>query len=107
MNQAVTRNVRLTLAIAASLCLLSASAVADERPWENERWYTTYGGIDSTIDAFSTNQQWLQLETPTDDRHAVEYKNGLSFSLEDRFVFSIQSPFAGEWAPGFAFELRF
>ena len=98
---------RCVLAIAALLCLIAAPAIAGDRPWEQERWHTTYAGFDASGDDFLARQQWLELQRREDGRHEFGYDRGLSLNLEENFVFSIQSPFAGEWAPGFAFELRF
>jgi len=95
------------LAIGTSLCLLAAPAIAGDRPWAQERWDTTYTGFDASGDDSLAGQQWLEFQPRKDDRHGFEYDRGLSLNLEENFVFSIQSPFAGEWAPGVAFELRF
>jgi len=102
-----TRGTQFALAIAALLCLLAAPAVADDRPWEQERWDTIYAGFDSSEGDLFASQQWLEFQPRRGDQHGFEYDRGLSLNLEENFVFSIQSPFAGEWAPGFAFELRF
>jgi hypothetical protein len=107
MHQAMIRDVRLALAIVASLCLLAAPVFAGDRPWEQERWCTFDGGLDASAENSASDQRLLQTQFPTDDRHAGEYRRGLSLSLENHFIFSIQSPLAGEWAPGLAFELRF
>ena len=107
MHQAMIRSANLALTIAASLCLLTAPALADERPWEREHWDTVYAGsVPSEEEVFSA-QRWFEIRPRTNDQHESEYSQGLSLNLEDHFIFSIQSPLAGEWAPGLAFELRF
>jgi hypothetical protein len=107
MHQAMIRGVHLALAIAASLCLLAAPTLADDRPWEQERWSAIYAGSVSTEDHPFADQQWLEIQPRMDDRHASEYRRGLHLGLEENFVFSIQSPPVGEWAPGLAFEIHF
>jgi hypothetical protein len=107
MHQATIRSANLALTIAASLCLVGAPALADERPWEQERWDTVYAeSVPSEEEVFS-GQRWFEIRPQTDDQHEFEYSRGLSLNLEDNFIFSIQSPLAGEWAPGLAVELRF
>jgi len=108
MHQTMIRSANLALTIAASLCLLAApAALADERPWEQERWNTVYAGsVPSQEDTF-WDQRWFEIRPHTEDQHESEYSRGLSLDIEENFTFSIQSPLAGEWAPGLAFELRF
>jgi hypothetical protein len=107
MHQAMIRGARLALAISASLCLLAAPALADDRPWEQERWNAIYAGSVSSEEDHFSNQRWVEIRLRKDDRHESEYSRGLSLKFEENFIFSIQSPLAGEWAPGLAFELRF
>jgi hypothetical protein len=107
MHQTMIRGVRLALAITASLCLLAAPALADDRPWEQERWNTVYAGSVSSEEDLFADQRWVEIRPRTDDQHEFEYSRGLSLKLEENVLFSIQSPLAGEWAPGLAFELRF
>ena len=107
MHQAMIRGARLALAISASLCLLAAPAFADDRPWEQERWNSIYAGSVPSEEEIFSDQRWVEIRPRTNDQHEFEYSRGLSLSLEDNFIFSIQSPLAGEWAPGLAFELRF
>ena len=107
MHQTMIRSANLALAIAASLCLLAAPALADERPWEQERWDTVYAGSVPSEEEVFSGQRWFEIRPGTNHQHEFEYIRGLSLSLEDHFIFSIQSPPAGEWAPGLAFELRF
>jgi hypothetical protein len=107
MRQSAIRGRRWAIALTASLCLLAVPAVAGDRPWEQERWDTIDAGFDSGEDEPSTSQPWLELQPRKDEQHEFEYDDSLSLNLEENFIFSIQSPFAGEWAPGFAFELRF
>lgn len=107
MHQTRIRGACVVLAIATSLCLLAAPAISDDRPWEAERWYTTYGGFSSSVEDFSSAQRWLQPQFSAEDGHAFEYRRGLSLNLEENFFIGIHSPPAGEWAPSLAFELRF
>jgi len=107
MHRFMIRGAHLALAIAASLCLLAAPALADDRPWEQERWNTIYAGSVSTEDHPFSDPRWLEIQPRIDDRHESEYRRGLSLGLEENFVFSIQSPPVGEWAPGLAFEIHF
>ncbi len=107
MRQTMIRSVHLALAIATSLCLLAAPSLADDRPWEQERWNAIYAGSASTERDPSSDQRWLEIQPRSDDRHESEYRRGLSLGLEENFVFSIQSPPVGEWAPGLAFEIHF
>jgi hypothetical protein len=107
MRGCENRSTRSTLAIAALLCLLAAPAVAGDRPWEQERWGTVVAGFDSEEGDLFSSQPWLEFQPRNDDSHEFEYGEGLSLNLEENFLFNIHSPFAGEWAPGFAFELRF
>jgi hypothetical protein len=107
MHQTMILGARLALAIAASLCLLAAPALADDRPWEQERWNTICAGSVSSEEDLFSGQRWVEIRPHTDDGHEFEYSQGLSLNLEENFLFSIQSPLAGEWAPGLAFELRF
>ncbi len=107
MHQTRIRGARLTLAIAASLCLLAAPALAGDRPWENERWHSVNAGFYASEEDPSLGQRWLESQLRRGDQHGFEYGRGLSLNLEETFVFSIQSPLSGEWAPGLAFEIRF
>jgi hypothetical protein len=107
MHQAMIRSASLALTIAASLCLLAAPALADERPWEREHWDTVYAGSVPSEEEVFAGQRWFEIRPHTDDQHEFDYSRGLSLNLEDNFIFSIQSPLDGEWAPGLAFELRF
>ena len=97
---------KLALAVA-SLCLAAAPALADDRPWEQERWNAFYVGCDSSDSDPFADRRWMEIRPLTEDRHESEYSRGLSLSLEENFSFSLRSPPAGEWAPGLAFELRF
>ena len=107
MDQAMIRNVPLALAIAATLCLLAVPSIADDRPWEQERWSATHARSVPSEEHPFENRQWLEFQTRIDDRHEPEYLRGLRLGPEDNFVFSIQSPPVGEWAPGLAFEIHF
>jgi hypothetical protein len=107
MHQAMIRSANLALTIAASLCLVAAPALADERPWEQEHWDTIYAGSVPSEEEIFSDQRWFEIRPPTDDPHEFEYSRGLSLDFKENFIFSIQSPLAGEWAPGLAFELRF
>jgi len=107
MRHPVLRRLQVALAIAASLCLLSASALAGDRPWAQERWNTGFDFRASSAEDFTPGQPWQQPLLPADSRHAVEYQNGLSLSLEKNLSLSIHSPLVGEWAPSLAFEFRF
>ena len=107
MDQATMRSVHLALSIAATLCLLAAPTLADDRPWEQERWSVSYAGSIPTEDHLFSNGQWLEIQPRKDDRHEPEYLRGLRLGPEENFVFSIQSPPVGEWAPGLAFEIHF
>jgi len=107
MCHAMIRSAHLALAIAAMLCLLAAPTLADDRPWEQERWSASYAGFVPTEDDPLANGQWLEIQPRMDDRHESEYLRGLRLGPEENFVFSIQSPPVGEWAPGLAFEIHF
>ncbi len=107
MDRDTIRSVHLALAIAATLCLLATPSLADDRPWEQERWSATHAGSVPNEDHPFANQQWLAIQTRMDDRHEPEYLRGLRLGPEENFLFSIQSPPVGEWAPGLAFEIRF
>ena len=107
MHRTLIRSASLALTLAASLCLLAAPAFADERPWEQEHWDTIYAGSVPSEEEIFSGQRGLEIRPHADDQHDFEYSRGLSLDLEDHFIFSIQSPLAGEWAPGLAFELRF
>jgi hypothetical protein len=107
MRHVGTREVRIALTVAAALCVLSAPALAGDRPWEQERWSSTFDVRGSGPEDFSSSQQWRPSMLPTNDRHAVEYPSGLSLNLESNLSLSIQSPLVGEWAPSLAFEFRF
>ena len=107
MYQAILRSAHLALSIAAMLCLLAAASFADDRPWEQERWSATYAGFASTEDYLFENSKWLEVQSRMDKRHESEYLRGLRLGPEENFVFSIQNPPVGEWAPGLAFEIHF
>ncbi|HEX9813397.1 MAG TPA: hypothetical protein VGB31_00455 [Myxococcota bacterium] len=107
MHPTGIRGLRWALAIAALVCLLAPAALAGDRPWEQERWRTAYAGFSANGEDLSLGQRWLESEQRADNRHEFEYIRGLSLGAEDNFVFSIQSPPSGEWAPGLAFEVRF
>ena len=107
MRQTVIRSANLALAVTASLCLFAATALADERPWEQERWNTVHAGSNPSEDEILSGQRWFDIRPYANDQYESEYNLGLSLNLEENFSFSIQSPLAGEWAPGLAFELRF
>jgi len=107
VRRAPVRRERFALAIAAALCLFSAPAFAGDRPWEQERWHTTYTELDANAEDHSLEQRWFESQLRTDDRNGSEYGRGLHLSLEENFLVSIQGPLAGEWAPCLAFELRF
>jgi hypothetical protein len=107
MHQTMIRGARLALAITASLCLLTAPALADDRPWEQERWNSVYAGSVSSEEDLFSDKRWMEIRPPTDDQHESEYSHGLSLNFEENVIFSIQSPLTGEWAPGLGFELLF
>jgi len=107
MHQPMGRRVHLALAIAATLCLLAAPTLADDRPWEQERWSAIYAGSVLAEDHPFADPQWLEIQSHMDDQHESEYLRGLRLGREENFVFSIQSPPVGEWAPGLAFEIHF
>jgi len=101
------RKLQVALAIAASLCLLSAPSLAGDRPWEQERWGSTFDSRAASPEDFTSSQTWQQPLPSANGRHAVTYPNGLSLNLEKNLILSIQSPLVGEWAPSLAFEFRF
>jgi hypothetical protein len=107
MHQTMIRGARLALAISASVCFLAAPVLADERPWEQERWDTVYAGSVPSEEEVFSGQRWFEIQPRTDDQHEFEYSHGLSLNLEENVIFSIQSPLTGEWAPGLGFELLF
>ena len=107
MRQTMIRSVHLALAIATSLCLLAAPSLADDRPWEQERWNAIYAGSVTSEEDLFLDQRWLEIQPHTDGQHVSGYSLGLSLKLEEHVVFSIRSPLAGEWAPGLALELHF
>ncbi|MBW2540832.1 MAG: hypothetical protein JRF15_01975 [Deltaproteobacteria bacterium] len=97
----------MALAMGGALCLAGAPALADDRPWEQERWNSVYAGSDSSDGDLFVDGRWIEIRPPTETQRESESSRGLSLSLEENFSFSLQSPPAGEWAPGLAFELRF
>jgi hypothetical protein len=107
MRQAMIRSANRALAVTASLCLFAATSLADERPWEQERWNAVHAGSSPNEEQILSGQRWFEIRPYANDQHESEYSSGLSLNLEENFSFSIQSPLTGEWAPGLAFELRF
>ncbi len=103
MHQTKIRGARMALAIAASLLLLAAPALGEDRPWEQARWQALYAGFSSSSEELSLDQRWLASQLHTQVRHGLAYSRSLRLKLEKNIVFSIQGPLDGEMAPGFAF----
>ena len=101
------RCARLAFAIAALLCVLSAPALGDDRPWEQARWHAFNARLSASGEELSSGQRWLESQLHTAKRHGFEYSPSLSLFFERNVVFSIQGPLVGEIAPGLAFEVRF
>jgi hypothetical protein len=101
------RCARLALAIAALLCVLSAPALGDDRPWEQVRWHALNARFSASGEELSSGQRWLESQLRTEERHIFEYSRSLSLNFERKIVFSIQGPLVGESTPGLAFEVRF
>jgi len=115
MHPIEIRRARLAFAIAALVCLLAAPALADDRPWEQPRWYALNARLFPSGEEVASGQRWLESQLHTTKRHAFEYSRSLRLGFERKFVFGIQGPLAEERAPGLvverapglAFELRF
>jgi len=107
MHSIEIRGIRIALAIAAAISLLTVPAQGDDRPWEQTRWRTFSTQFISSGDDLSSGQRGLVPSLHTNERRGFEFSPSLRLNLGKRFVFSIQSPLAAEWAPGLAFEVRF
>ncbi len=103
MHRTKIRGAQMALAIAASLLLLAAPALGDERPWEQAHWQALYAGFSASGEDLSLDQRWLASQLHTQVRHGVEYSRSPRSKLEKNIVFSIQGPLIGEMAPSFAF----
>ena len=103
MHQTKIRGARMALAIAASLLLLAAPALGEDRPWEQARWQVLYAGFSSSGEELSLDQRWLASQLHTQVRHGLEYSRSLRSKIENNIIFSIQGPLIGEMVPGFAF----
>ncbi len=101
------RGVRIALAIAASIFLLTAPAQGENRPWEQTRWRTFSTQFISSGEDLSPGQRELEPALHTNERHGFEFSRSLSLNLGKKFVFSIQGPLVAERAPGLTFEVRF
>ena len=98
---------RIALAIAASICLLAAPALGDDRPWEQTRWHTFNTQLISSGEDLSSGQRRLEPSLHTNERLRFEFSQSLSLNFGKKFVFSIRGPLVAERAPGLAFEIRF
>jgi hypothetical protein len=107
MHPTKIRCARLAFAIAALLCVLSAPALGDDRPWEQARWHALNARFSASGEELSSGQRWLESQLHSTERHGFEYSRSLSLNFERKIVFSIQGPLVGESAPGLAFEVRF
>lgn len=107
MHPNKTRAARTATAIVASLCLLAAPAIGDDRPWEQARWHALNVRSLSNAGDLSSGQRCLESQLHTDDQHGFEYSRNLSLNYGRNVVFSVQGPLVAEWAPGLTFELRF
>jgi hypothetical protein len=101
------RCARLVFALAALLCVLTAPALGDDRPWEQARWLALNTRFSPNGEEFSSGQRWLESQLHSTQRHGFEYSRSLSLNPERNVVFSIQGPFVGDRAPGLAFEFRY
>ncbi len=101
------RGARIALAITASISLLAAPALGDDRPWEQTRWRTFSTQFLSSEEDLSSERRGLEPSLHTNERHGFEFSSSLSLNLGKKFVFSIQGPLVAERAPGLAFEVRF
>lgn len=118
MHSIEIRGARIALVAAASLCLLSAPALGDGRPWEQPRWnafnHLLFPGEENTSlgqraseEDTSLGQLRLESQLHTHERHGFEYSRHLSLNFRRKFILNIQGPLISERAPGLAFELRF
>ena len=107
MHSFEIRGIRIALAIAASICLLTAPAQGDDRPWEQTRWRTFSTQFVSSGEDLPSGQRGLEPSLHTNERHGFEFSPSLSLNLGKNLVFSIQGPLVAERAPGLAFEIRF
>lgn len=107
MHSLQSRGTRIALAIAASLCLLAAPALGDERPWEQARWHTLNVRLVSRGENLFSGQRRLESRLPTYERHKIDFSRILTLNPGPISVFGAQGPFVTESAPGLAFELRF
>jgi hypothetical protein len=107
MHPFENRGARISLAIAASICLLAAPALGDDLPWEQARWHTFNTQFISSGEDMSSGQHGLRSSLHTNEKHGFEFSRSLSLNLGKKFVFSIQGPLIAERAPGLAFEVRF
>jgi len=107
MHSIGIRRARITISIAALLCLLAAPALADERPWEQAGWNALEARPLAAGINCSPGQPWMTSQLDTDARSELEYSGSWSLHFGRNFALSIQAPPVEEWAPGLAFELRF
>ncbi len=107
MHSFEIRGIQIALAIVASIFLLTAPALGDDRPWEQTRWRTFSTQFISSGGDLSLGQRGLEPSLHTNERHGFEFSPSLSLNLGKNFIFSIQGPLIAEWAPGLAFEVRF
>ena len=107
MHSFEIRGIRIALAIAASICLLTAPAQGGDRPWEQTRWRMFSTQFISSGEYLPSGQHELEPSLHTNERHGFEFGRGLSLNFGKKFVFSIQGPLVAEKAPGLAFEVRF
>lgn len=107
MHSLQSRGTRIALAIAASLCLLAAPALGDERPWEQARRHTLNVRLVSRGENLFSGQRRLESRLPTYERHKIDFSRILTLNPGPIPAFGAQGPFVTESAPGLAFELRF
>ncbi len=107
MHSIQSRAVRIALAIAASLCLLAAPAMGDERPWERARWHILDVQIVSRSENIFSGQRRLESRLHKYERHEIDFSRIFTLNPGPISVFGAQGPFIAESAPGLAFELRF
>jgi hypothetical protein len=95
------------IALVIFLCAFASPALGGDRPWQHERWNAVIIGYSPSDGDPSVAHYWSDSALHTQAGDEAEASSGLSLDEKRKYLFNLQSPPAGEWAPGVMFEVRF